>query len=181
MSPPGLVEPSGHRWTVHPAELDLVRRLAPHLEQPFVECRMVATAQKCQIPQLVRATARLLDDVMDVEVPRGAAAGHRAAMMIAREHLLAHPRRHRRRRALRCRRLERADDPGVARRTLERLRGDVDLAPGAVLGRAAAIRALLVSDLVPGPLGTGPRRDHGAAQRLDELGVAELAAVLRGD
>src|ERR1044071_60285 len=115
---------------------------------------------------------------MDIEVPRRAAAWHGAAMMIAGEHLLAQPRRHRRRRARRGRRIERADDPGIAFRALDHLRRDIDLAPGAVLRGAPAIRALLVRDLMRRALGAGPRRDHRATQRLDELGVAELAAPL---
>src|ERR1041384_3600527 len=47
-SPALGIEPRGHRRSVHPAELDLVRRLAAHLEQPFVECRMVTAAQQRQ-------------------------------------------------------------------------------------------------------------------------------------
>src|ERR1051326_3915481 len=111
---------------------------------------------------------------MDVEVPRRAAAWHGAAMMIAGEHLLAQPRRHCGRRGLGRLRTERADDPGIAFRALDHLRRDIDLAPGAVLRGAPAIRALLVRDLMRRALGASPRRDHRATQRLDELGVETL-------
>src|ERR1044071_5837763 len=114
---------------------------------------------------------------MNIQIPRRAASRHRAAMLIAREHLLAHPRCHRRRRALRRRRIERANDPGVAVGALDHLRRDVDLAARAVLRRAPAIRALLVRDLVRWARGAGPRRDHRTAQRLDELAIIELATA----
>jgi len=38
---------------------------------------------------MMRSTLGLRHDVVDVEVTCGPAAGHRAAVMIAREHLLA--------------------------------------------------------------------------------------------
>jgi len=43
-APAHLIQPRGHRRPVDPAELDLPRCLAPHLEQPRVECGVVTTA-----------------------------------------------------------------------------------------------------------------------------------------
>ena len=85
---------------------------------------------------------------MDVEVPRGAAAWNGAAVVVARKDLFAQSRCDRRRGALRCIGIKRAEDAGVARRALDDLWCDVDLAAGAVLRGASTVRALLKGDLV---------------------------------
>src|SRR5205807_3529857 len=72
-------------------------------------------------------------------------------------------------------------DLGVARRALEALGRDVDLSPGAVLRRAPAVRALLVRDLVARTRGARAWSDRPAAQRLDEVRVADLRAALGSD
>ena len=112
----------------------------------------------------MRSTLSLWHDMMDVQVTRRSAAGHRAAVMIAREHLLAQPRRHRGRRALGRRGVERAQDLGVARCALEDFGRNLDLSPGAVLRRAPAVRALLIRDLMRRTCGARTRRDRPAAQ-----------------
>jgi hypothetical protein len=62
--------------------------------------------------------------------------------MIASEHLLADPWRHRGSRALRRRGVERAQIRGIARCALERLARDVDLLAGAILCGIPAIWTL---------------------------------------
>ena len=98
------------------------------------------------------ATTGLLDDVVSFQVPSRPAPGDGASRAVTSEHLLAEPRCHRGRRALGRGRIERAEQLGVARRALEHLRADVDLAPGAILGDVPAVRTLLVGDLVRRPL-----------------------------
>src|ERR1041384_8366271 len=119
--------------------------------------------------------------MMSFKVGRRSAAGHGAAVVIAREHLLAEPRCDGGRGSLGYRRVERAEDPRVARRALEHLGPDVDLATGAVLRRAPAVLTLLIGDLVCGAARTGAGRDHGTAQRLDEVSVGDLASALGCD
>src|ERR1041385_6177461 len=103
------------------------------------------------------AASALLDDMMNLEVPRRAATRCHATMMIARKHLLAEPRCHGARRSLRRGCVERAEDLGITCRPLEHFRADIDLSPRAVLRGAPAIRALLIGDLVRRTLGAGPR------------------------
>jgi hypothetical protein len=99
---------------------------------------MMTTADSSHIRQLVTAAVALVLDMMKIQIPRGAAAVHGAAMMIARKHLAPDARGDRRRRARRLRRIERADQLGVARRSRDDLGADLDLAPGAVLPAAFA-------------------------------------------
>jgi hypothetical protein len=68
------VEPERQRRPVDPAELDVIRRLALHRQLSRVNGSVVASAYKAQITQLVAATARLLQDVVDFQVSGRAAA-----------------------------------------------------------------------------------------------------------
>ena len=58
---------------------------------------------------------------------------------------------------------------------------NVDLPPSTVLGGAPAVGTLLVGDLVRGASRAGAGSDHGAAERLDEVCIADLGASLLGD
>lgn len=75
---------------------------------------MMATASGRYIPQLVRSTLALIPDMMKIEIPRRPAPRHRAALMIAREHLAPHSRRDRRRYSCRLIGVERSDPLRVA-------------------------------------------------------------------
>src|SRR5437867_756219 len=101
---------------------------------------MVARAQQGAITKLMLAAFRLRLDVMDLEPARSTAAGHAAAETIAREHLPAQPRRQRGRKPLGRRRVERAQELGVAAGRLDRRGADLDLDAGAVLRGAIAAR-----------------------------------------
>src|SRR5262245_3717749 len=113
---------------------------------------------------------------MDFEVSGRAAAGDLAAVLVAREDLLADAGRDGGGGALGGGGIEGAEVLGVAGGAFEDLGRDVDLATGAVLGGAPAVGALLVGDLVGGTAGAGAGREDGAAEGLDEVGVAEIGA-----
>src|SRR5512140_1698896 len=129
----------------------------------------------------MRAALCLLDDVMNFQVPGGSAARRDATIVVAREYLLAEPWRHRGGGSLGRGCIERADVLGITRCALEHLRGDVDLAPGAVLRDAPAVLTLLIGDLMHRAIGTGAWDDDRAADRLDEVSIAQLAAAFFGD
>jgi nicotinamidase-related amidase len=75
----------------------------------------------------VFATVALILDVVQIEIPRGPAAVHGAAMVIAREDLPPDAWRDRGRHPCRLRRVERADELGVTRCALDHLGTDLDL------------------------------------------------------
>ena len=77
-------------------------RAADH-ELLEVDRAVVQVAQRCQVAQPVSAAMALVLDVMQIEPHISTAAGHRAAMAISCEHLLALARRHRRGRSFRRR------------------------------------------------------------------------------
>src|SRR5262245_38293119 len=110
------------------------------------------------------ATIGLFVDMMNFKISRRATPGCRATVMIARKHLLANTRGHRRGYAFGGRRVERAKVPGIARCALEDLGSDRDVSSGAVLRDAPAVGAPLVRDLVRGPICAGARGDHRAAE-----------------
>ena len=179
-SPVGLTLSARWRRRRAPGKLEIVRSTAADHQGAFVKPLMVPRAQGSHIANLVAATFALIPNMMQVQVPRRAASGHRAAVMVAREHLAPEARCHRRRHAGRLRRLERPDVLGIALRALDDLGTHLDLAAGAVLPAALAGLAYGDGDLVrrASVLDGACALERAPAQRLDERTIVEPAAVL---
>src|SRR5215475_1151815 len=93
------------------------------------------------------AAIRLKLYMMEFDIPRVPTSGHRAAVVIAREHLLAHAWSDRARRPPARRAIDVADDRGIAHHPRDGRIVDVDLDARTVLRRALAVATRRVTDL----------------------------------
>src|SRR5262245_46155903 len=105
---------------------------------------------------------------MEIEISGRAAAGYRAAIVVASEHLSPEARRDRGSKTLRLVGIEGPDQLCVAARAIDDVGADIDLSAGTVLPAAAAPFAQRDRDLVGRPLAVGIALQRAAAQDLDQ-------------
>ena len=136
--------------------------------------RVMRRAHRGEVRRIVATPARPQHDVVDIDIVRRPAAGHRTAMVVARQD---HPPDGRRDRLRRPRRLVAVDPPdlhGIATHPLDLGRRDLDRLVAAVLPGALAIRAHRDGDLMRRPPICIPRpAELAPAQRRHELVIAE--------
>jgi hypothetical protein len=160
-------------WTVN---LQLIGRAGDH-QCPAMVRKVAGTTQQTNIRSIVAAAVRAMDDVVELERPRGSTAGHAAASAIATPHQTRSARWDVLMGALGHGTVDRSDVLRVAQCALGRRRFDRDLHAGALLPALPATLAHRHCDLVlrpPSALGALNATECRAAQRRYEFIVGQV-------